>query len=65
MQTYHNQDISAIKEVVATQSQSLDLPYSSDIVELLIVVLMKKYLMFNGAHYHQVSGTAMGTKLGP
>ena len=41
------------------------LPHNSYIVELLQVVLTNNYFDFNGKHYCQKSGTAMGTKLAP
>ena len=41
------------------------LPHNSYIIELLHVVLTNNYFDFNGKHYHQKSGTAMGTKLAP
>ena len=41
------------------------LPQNNYITELLKVVLTKNHFEFNGKHYHQVSGTAMGTKLAP
>ena len=41
------------------------LPQNSYIIELLEVVLTNNHFEFNGKHYHQVSGTAMGTKLVP
>ena len=39
--------------------------HNSCIVELLEVVLTNNYFDFNGKHFHQISGTAMGTKLVP
>ena len=41
------------------------LPHNSYIVELLEVVLTNNYFHFNGKNYHQISGTAMDTKLAP
>ena len=52
----HNEGIQSIKELLAIHSY---------IVELLEVVLTNNYFDFNGKHYHQISGTAMGTKLEP
>ena len=51
--------------MLATCRQPLDVPHSSYIGEQLTVVLMNNYFMFNVAYYHQVTGTAMGTKLAP
>ena len=40
-------------------------PYNSYIIELLELVLTNNHFEFNGTYYHQLSGTAMGTKLAP
>ena len=34
-------------------------------IELLEAVLTTNHFEFNGKHYHQVSGTAVATKLAP
>ena len=44
---------------------SNSLPHNNYIIELLEVVLTNNHFEFNGKHYHQVSGTAMSTKLAP
>ena len=41
------------------------LPHNSYIIELLELVLTNNHSEFNGELYHQLSGTAMGTKLAP
>ena len=41
------------------------LPHNSYINELLELVLTNNHFEFNGEFYHQLSGTAMGTKLAP
>ena len=61
----HNEGISAIKKLLATYRQLLDLSHSSYTVGLLRVVLTNNDFEFKRAHYHQVSGTAMGAKLVP
>ena len=61
----HDEGIQAIKELLAIHRDIQALPYNSYIVELLQVVLTNNYFDFNGKHYHQKSGTAMGTKLAP
>ena len=61
----HNEGIQAIKEMLAIHRPPHDLPHCSYIVEQLEVVLTNNYFEFNGTHYHQVSGTAMSTKLAP
>ena len=61
----HNEGLQSIKELLAIHIHSNILPHNSYITELLEVVLTNNYFDFNGKHYHQVSGTAMGTKLAP
>ena len=39
------------------------LPHNSYIIELLEIVSTNNHFEFNGKYYHQVSGTAMATKL--
>ena len=41
------------------------LPHNHYIIELLELVLTNNHFEFNGRYYHQLSGTAMGTKLAP
>ena len=61
----HNEGIQSIKEMLAIHKPSNSLLHNSYIIELLEVVLTKNNFELNGKHYHQVSGTAMGTKLAP
>ena len=51
--------------MLAIHRHTNNLPYKSYIVEFLEVVLTNNYFDFNGKHYHQISGTAMGTKVAP
>ena len=51
--------------MLATHRQPLGPPHISYIVDLLIVILTNNHFDFNGACFHQVSGTTKGTKLGP
>ena len=60
-----NEDIQAIKEMLAIHRSPHDVPHSSYIVELLTVVLTNSYFEFSSIHYHQMSDTAMCTKLAP
>ena len=62
---HHNEGIQSIKEILAIHRTPNTLPHNSYIIELLEVVLTNKYFEFNGKCYHQVSGTAMVTKLAP
>ena len=59
----HNEGIQSIKEMLAIHRHTNNLPHNSYIVELLEMVLTNNYFDFNGKHYHQISGIAMGTKL--
>ena len=59
----HYEGVQAIKELLAIHRDINALPHNSYIIELLQVVLTNNYFDFNGKHYHQKSGTAMGTKL--
>ena len=61
----HNEGTQAIKEFLAIHRDTNALPHNSYIIELLQVVLTNNYFDFNGKHYHQKSGRAMGTKLAP
>ena len=61
----HNEGTQAIKEFLAIHRDTNVLPCNSYIIELLEVVLTNNYFDFNGKHYHQKSGTAIGTKLAP
>ena len=59
----YNEHIQSIKEILAIHRPPNDLPNNSYVTELLEVVLTKIHFEFNGTFYHQVSDTAMGTKL--
>ena len=61
----HNEGIQSIKKFLAIYRHTNTVPDSSCIVELLEVVLTNNYYDFNGKHYHQISSTAMDTKLAP
>ena len=61
----HNEGIQSIKEMLTIHRTPNNQPHNSYIVEHLEVVLTNKHFEFNGTYHHHVSGTAMGTKLGP
>ena len=61
----YNEGIQSTKEFLAIYRHANTLLDNSYIVELLEVVLNNSYFDFNGKHYHQISGTALGTKLVP
>ena len=61
----HNEGVQSIKEMLAIHKPPNSLPQNSYIIELLEVVLTNNHFEFNLKHYHQVSRTAMCTKLTP
>ena len=61
----HNEGIEAIKKMLAINRPPGSKPHNSYIIELLELVLTNNHFEFNGNYYHQLSGTAMGTKLVP
>ena len=61
----HNEGVQSTKEMLAIHKPPNSIPHNSYIIELLQLVLTNNHFEFNGKHYHQLSGTAMGTKLAP
>ena len=61
----HDEGIQSTKEMLAITKPPDSLPHNSYFIELLELVLTNNHFEFNGKHYHQMSGTAMGTKLAP
>ena len=61
----HLEGIQSTKEMLAIHKPPDTLPHNSYIIELLELVLTNNHFEFNGEFYHQLSGTAMGTKLAP
>ena len=61
----HLEGIQSTKEMLAIHKPPDTLPHNSYIIELLELVLTNNHLEFNGEFYHQLSGTAMGTRLAP
>ena len=61
----HLEGIQSIKEMLAIHKPPDMLPHNSYIIETLELVLTNNHFEFNGEFYHQLSGTAMGTKLAP
>ena len=59
----HLEGIQSTKEMLAIHKPPDTLPHNSYITELLELVLTNNHFEFNGEFYHQLSGTAMGTKL--
>ena len=59
------ESIQSTKEMLAIHKPPDTLPHNSYIIELLELVLTNNHFEFNGEFYHQLSGTAMGTKLAP
>ena len=61
----HMEGIQSTKEMLAIHKPPDTLPHNSYIIKLLELVLTNNHFAFNGEFYHQLSGTAMGTKLAP
>ena len=57
--------IAACKEQLEINQAGSKFPTNSSIIELLDMVLTKNNFCFNGLHFLQVGGTAMGTRLAP
>ena len=60
-----DEGIQSTKEMLAIHKPPDSLPHNCYIIELLELVLTDNHFEFNGRYYHQLSGTAMGTKLSP
>ena len=61
----HSEGIKAVSEYLSIYRDPNELPSNKSIIELLEKVLTLNNFDFNGNHYLQVSGTAMGTRLAP
>ena len=61
----HMEGIQSTKEMLAIHKPPDTLSHKSYVIELLELVLTNNHFEFNGEFYHQLSGTAMGTKLAP
>ena len=59
----HNEGLKACRDALLTRDR--DEPHTWFILTLLRFVLTLNYFAFNDEIYHQISGTAMGTKLAP
>eukprot|EP00105_Crassostrea_gigas_P004177 XP_011417314.1 PREDICTED: uncharacterized protein LOC105320883 [Crassostrea gigas] len=59
----HDEGIEACREV--WDSRTIQQPSTESLLKLLEHVLKLNNFMFNGEHYIQISGTAMGTKMAP
>ena len=59
----HNEGIDACRKYLSTRT--IEEPPTWLIINLLRYILTLNYFEFNGRVYHQVSGTAMGTKMAP
>ncbi|XP_063403776.1 uncharacterized protein LOC134687402 [Mytilus trossulus] len=59
----HDDGIDACKEV--WNSRPVKYPPTECLVKILTLVLKKNNFTFDGDHYLQVNGTAMGTKMAP
>jgi hypothetical protein len=59
----HSDGIEACKEI--WESRLVKVPPTDCLVTMLTMVLKKNNFTFNGDHYLQINGTAMGTKMTP
>jgi hypothetical protein len=59
----HSDIIEACKEI--WKSRSVKMPPTDCLVSMLTMVLKKNNFTFNGDHYLQINGTAIGTKMAP
>lgn len=59
----HDDGIAACKE--AWEQRTVKEPPTECLVEMLTMVLKHNNFTFNGDHYLQINGTAMGTKMAP
>ena len=57
----HSDGIEACKEI--WESRWVKVPPTDCLVTMLTMVLKKNNFTFNGDHYLQINGTAMGTKM--
>ena len=63
----HNEGIQAVRNRLYTNNPNLDdipLP-TGTMTDLLNIILTRNHFQFAGKMYHQVQGTAMGTKMAP
>ena len=61
----HDEGIQSTKEMLAIHKPPDNLPHNSYIIDLLELALTNNHFEYNDKYYHQMSGTAMGTKLEP
>ena len=61
----NDEGIQNIGDVLTTDRNSREKPTNQTLIKLLEVVLKNNNLQFNGDHYLQIGGTAMGTKVAP
>ena len=59
----HSDGIEVCKEI--WESRSVKIPPTDCLVTMITMVLKKNNFTFNGDHYLQINGTAMGTKMAP
>ena len=59
----HDEGIAACRKI--WEQRTVQEPPTECLVEMLPLVLKKKHFSFDGNHYLQINGTAMGTKMAP
>ena len=61
----NDEGIEAVSRVLANNRHPWANPKNNSLLDLLRMVLKKNNFQFNGTHYLQIGGTAMGTRLAP
>ena len=61
----HKEGIDVVRKLLEKERPNAFLPTKNSILKLLELVLTKNNFDFNGKHYLQVNGTAMGTRVAP
>ena len=61
----NTEGINCIKEILEQERNRHEKPSNESLLNLLEVVLTKNNFQFNGEHFLQIGGTAMGTRVAP
>jgi hypothetical protein len=61
----NNEGLRAVAKILRASRNPIDNPTNQSVLHLLKLVLELNNFEFNGQHYSQVGGTAMGTRVAP
>ena len=61
----NEEGINCIREILKKERNSQEKPSNESLMNLLELVLTKNNFQFNGEHFLQIGGTAMGTRVAP